>query len=396
MKKAILIIAGILALTVVLCAGLVFAVLATPLRGQIEQTLEQVFNRDQKTVRIERNRVEREEEPQQEEGILVARVVSGSPADEAGVRRGDILLEVDGEPVNTLADLRAVLRDYQAGDEIELLVQRGDARHTLTAVLSQGTGESAFLGIQPGQAASILEEREDPRLELQFEMGARITEVSEGSPAEKAGLEAGDTILSVDGETFKGNQDLADIIAGHEPGDTVTLEVAGANDETREVTVRLGENPDKAGASWLGIRYELVMSTQMEQLMPGNPALPEDQQDLPAIPDIPFSPDMLQSGAVIQEVVDGSPAEEAGLRAGQILHAVDDQPLQRPQDLSEAILGHQPGDEITLTLFDPQTGETRNIEVTLGENPDKAGAAWLGIQYTFMKLNIEQEELPEG
>ncbi len=94
--------------------------------------------------------------------------------------------------------------------------------------------------------------------------------------------------------------------------------------------------------------------------------------------------------------MEGSPAAKAGLKAGQFLQAVDGQTLQSPEDLSSAIADLKPGDTVTLQMFDPQSGETRDVEITLGENPDKAGAAWLGIQYTFMKIDFQQEPLPEG
>lgn len=400
MKKFILIGAAVLGLALVLCAGLVFAIVATPLRGQIQQAIEQVFKREPSAVRIEPNRVEQKGEAQPlEEGILVAQVVAGSPADKAGVQRGDILLEVDGEPVNDLAGLQAVLGVHQSGDEVDLLVQRGDAQRTLTAVLTKGKGRGAYLGIQPGQAAAG--DPNEPEMNFQFEAGAQVTEVIERSPAEDAGLKVGDTILSVDGETFSEDKQLADIIAGHKPGDSVTFEVKGTDGEAREVTVRLSENPDKAGAAWLGIRYQMAMSREMERMMPDHPALPEGEDQIPGdiMPfdnGIPFPPGMMANGALIQDVVKDSPAEKAGLEAGQFLQAVDGQTLQSPEDLSGVIADLKPGDTVTLQVFDPRSGDTRDIEITLGENPDKAGAAWLGIQYTFMKINFEQEPLPKG
>ena len=400
MKKIILIGAAVLGLALMLCAGLVFAVLATPLRGQIQQAIEQVFDRERPAVQIEPNQTAPEGKAQpQEEGILVARVVAGSPADKAGVQRSDILLEVDGEPVNDLADLRAVLGVHQSGDEVDLLVQRGDEQRTLTAVLTEGSGGGAYLGIQPGRA--VAGGLDEPEMNKPFEAGAQIIEVIESSPAEAAGLKAGDTILSVDGKTFSEDQELADMIAAHKPADTVTFEVVGSDGETRQVSVRLGENPDQAGAAWLGIRYQMAMSRQMERMIPNMPNLPEGDvpqpgDEAPFGDGIPFPPGMMSSGALIQEVVKGSPAEKAGLEAGQFLQAVNDQTLQSPEDLSSAIADLKPGDTVTLKVFDPQSGETHDTEVTLGENPNKAGAAWLGIQYTFMKIDFQQEQLPGG
>ena len=73
----------------------------------------------------------------------------------------------------------------------------------------------------------------------------QITEVQKDSAAEKAGLKAGDLILSVDGKTVSSNDDLAEIIAAHNAGDTAVFTVR-TDGEQRDVTVTFGEYaPDK-------------------------------------------------------------------------------------------------------------------------------------------------------
>ena len=68
----------------------------------------------------------------------------------------------------------------------------------------------------------------------------QITEVQKDSAAEKAGLKAGDLILSADGKTVASNDDLAEIIASHNAGDTVSFTVRTGETE-REVSVTFGE-----------------------------------------------------------------------------------------------------------------------------------------------------------
>ena len=63
-----------------------------------------------------------------------------------------------------------------------------------------------------------------------------------GSPAEAAGLQAGDIVVSVDGEQLSADTDLSTLILPHEPGDTITLRVLRDN-SAREVEVTLGELP---------------------------------------------------------------------------------------------------------------------------------------------------------
>jgi len=90
-------------------------------------------------------------------------------------------------------------------------------------------------------------------------MAAEILEVVPGSPAEQAGLRAGDRILAVDGARLGFQHDLAVLVGGHSPGDRIDLEIERSGEaEPLQVEVELGESPDPPGAAYLGIRYEVV------------------------------------------------------------------------------------------------------------------------------------------
>jgi S1-C subfamily serine protease len=87
-----------------------------------------------------------------ESGVLVSRVVPGSPADEAGLQGGsrnvvvdgesytlggDIITEIDGEPVESAEEVRSVVNDKEPGDELEVEVRREDSTETLTLTLGR-------------------------------------------------------------------------------------------------------------------------------------------------------------------------------------------------------------------------------------------------------------------
>lgn len=69
-------------------------------------------------------------------GAVVTEVEPNSPASEAGIQEGDIILEVNGQSISGQGALIAVIRDSAPGDEVEITVQRGDERLTLTATLA--------------------------------------------------------------------------------------------------------------------------------------------------------------------------------------------------------------------------------------------------------------------
>ncbi len=105
---------------------------------------------------------------------------------------------------------------------------------------------------------------------------------------------------------------------------------------------------------------------------------------LPLLPGIPtperLRPGMIpRGGALIQQVVDGTPAAAAGLRRNDLITQVDGTAIDASHRLVDVLAGYKPGDTVTLTVW--RAGSTSTIKVTLGQHPDDAAKAYLGIQY---------------
>ena len=164
-----------------------------------------------------------------------------------------------------------------------------------------------------------------------------------------------------------------------EPGDTVTLTIkSGAT--TNDVKVTLGDNPAKAGTAYLGLRYQSLPSFgsgglpgQLPPFGRGGQGGQGGQTTPHAKPTLPNN---AQSGAALRSIAAGSPAEAAGLQQGDIVTAIDGQAVNNPQALVDAVTAHNPGDKVTLTVTN--NGAERQVTVTLGDNPNKAGTAYLG------------------
>lgn len=94
---------------------------------------------------------------------------------------------------------------------------------------------------------------------------------------------------------------------------------------------------------------------------------------------------ILPFGAQVTWVERESPAQEAGIRVGDIITAVNDVEIDEDHTLRDLILEHEPGEKITLTLS--RWGESREIELTLGETTDEEGKTipHLGVRYWSIK-----------
>jgi membrane-associated protease RseP (regulator of RpoE activity) len=236
-------------------------------------------------------------------------------------------------------------------------------------------------------------EQDHGLLEPTQALGAYVVQVEPESPAEKAGLEQGDRILVVDGLEVGVDGDLAELIGDHEPGDQITLDVQRSGADSRELRVRLGENPDEPGSAWLGIRYSMVGPLGLRDAVPGRFGRFRFF-DPDRLPDL-FPGQGVIQGVVVTDVAEESPAADVGLESGDLILAIDDESVARPGELSEAIAAHQPGDRITLTIMGMAGGERREVEVRLAEHPDKPGTGYLGV-FLGGGFRFERRRGPEG
>mgnify|MGYP005835029685 CR=1 FL=1 len=328
----------------------------------------------------------------QDQGILIAAVEPESPAAKAGLVRGDILLEVNSKAVNNLTELRQVLNTLEPKESIEVKALHGDEARTLKVTLGEQNGQ-AYLGIVP----CFPERLGVMRLTLTEKQGALIIKVLPDSPASQAGLKVGDVITAVDDKEISPESDLAEVISAYKPNDRTTLTIESPGKEAREVTITLGENPDQPGKAYLGVRYTLVPKPT-----------PEGEQSLPfRVPFTPFGrdfrfalpnlPEGVISGVVVGKVSPGSPAEQAGLQPGDVITAINDQPVKNPRAFVKNIQSHKPGDRLSLTVYRSDEEESLTIQVTLGEDPEQAGQAYLGVTVSGYFFNFQKDgNFPPG
>ena len=142
-------------------------------------------------------------------GALVARVEAGSPAEQAGVQRQDVIRSVNGRPIYDSADLPPIIGAMAPGTKVSMEVLRDGKPRTLTATLSKLDESTAALGDddsqRPAAAAQAnplgivgedLDARQRSQMGLQPGEGVLVARV-EGVAARESGLRPGDVILAV-------------------------------------------------------------------------------------------------------------------------------------------------------------------------------------------------------
>ena len=138
-------------------------------------------------------------------GALVSDVSPGSPAAEAGIKTGDIIVEMNGQRINDSGELQVGVSLTAPGTVVRLKVFRGGQEREVDVKLGEMTaapGQAASAGAESGPKVGIALEDLTPQVARQLGLpantfGAVITQVEPGSAAQEAGLERGDVIQEI-------------------------------------------------------------------------------------------------------------------------------------------------------------------------------------------------------
>ena len=166
--------------------------------------------------------------------------------------------------------------------------------------------------------------------------GAKLTEVTDDSPAGKAGLKSGDVVVKVDATKIENTETFLDFFQAKAPGDKI------------EVTAKREGKEAK---------YTVTLGTRAEPAAPTNPPTAG----------FVFAKD---SKLVIQSVTKGGPAEKAGLQPQDELVKFDGADVKSVAEYQVAVGKRKPGDVAKFTVL--REKETKTLEVTLGP-PAAAG-----------------------
>jgi len=198
------------------------------------------------------------------DGAILHKVYSGTAADAAGLKAGDILLTFGGEKIFDDRDLTDLIHDRKAGDKVSITLMRDGETLTVDAVMGtrddmeweQGERDSwsrfwdglgsIFHGDSShgdGPRLGVYVEQMEEQMAEYFQVekgeGVLLTRIVRNSPAEDAGLLAGDVVIRVDDSNIRRTGGISDALQG-KWGETVPVTVIRKGDRI-EVRVVLEE-----------------------------------------------------------------------------------------------------------------------------------------------------------
>jgi serine protease Do len=191
--------------------------------------------------------------------------------------------------------------------------------------LKKGKVVRGWLGVMIQAITPELKEK----LDLKDEKGALVADVTAGGPADKAGIERGDVIVTFDGTEIEEMKDLPYIVASTPVGKEVTVEVIRKG-RTEQIQVKIGElEGEKEAAEPVEEKPNLGLTVhELTPELARGYGLSET------------------SGLVVVDVEGDSPAADAGIRPGDLIMEVDQIPMKDLDQFNKQISSYKDGDTV--------------------------------------------------
>jgi serine protease Do len=215
--------------------------------------------------------------------------------------------------------------------------QAPDFFQALGAAQTREVNVSPFVGgTYLGVNLAELDTNRAKELKLKEDYGVEITRVEENSPAEKAGIKAGDVVLEYNGQRVEGMEQFGRLVRETPPGREVKLTI-GRNGATQTLTAVLSSR-------------KLRLSVNVPQFeIPEFPPMPDIPQIYTATRSARLGVEAetlgsqlaayfgVKEGVLVRSVLDNTPAQKAGMKAGDIITKVDGTTVTAPNELSSAV-----------------------------------------------------------
>ncbi len=253
---------------------------------------------------------------------------------------GGPLVDINGRVIgiNTaIATTNARYQGYSFAIPINL------AKQVATDIIRYGKFRRGFLGIQIKAVDAITAKAAG----LDNAKGVWVESVTKDAAAEKAGIEYGDIILSVDGKEVNTPQALQTTVATRHPGEIVTIKI-WRNKKEIEKKVKLGSRDDDSET--IADNLDKGKSVESEEVTDKSITINEIGLTVKAIDSKIKKKYEVERGVLVHEVEVLSPAAERGVRKGDIITDVGEQKITSADQFEKSIKQLKPGDAVMLRI----------------------------------------------
>jgi serine protease Do len=222
------------------------------------------------------------------------------------------------------------------------------AQEVISQLMDKGTVSRGWLGVLIQEVTPDLAES----FSLDKPIGALVSQVVRGSPAESAGLQAGDIILELDSHEIVESSDLPHVVGLIRPGKEVAASVMREG-KMESIKVKIGELSER-GVSALPTRVSRDSSRATASYF-GMTVLPLDSALVDATG--------VEEGVVVETVETDSPADRAGIVAGDIIVQIGFAAIASPEDLKNVSDSARSGSVVPIRFFRNGNPVFRTLQV---------------------------------
>jgi serine protease Do len=181
-------------------------------------------------------------------GVLVADVLKDSPAESAGMKAGDIIVELGGAPIKEVTDLQKRIAAIAPGRAAALTVLRDRKPTKLTVKIGEQPGDETVLAAGPkgeglGLTVEALSEEMARMYGLRGRSGVVVTDVAPGSAAAAAGIKEGDVLLEVNRRRVGSLEEFKQAVAALKPGEAVPVQVERSGAGREYIVLKVPDKP---------------------------------------------------------------------------------------------------------------------------------------------------------
>lgn len=165
-------------------------------------------------------------------GALIAEVVEGSPAEKAGLRHGDVVVSVDGKPIDGYIQLSRTIALLAPGSTVEIGIVRDRKEMRIPVTIAEREDDQPVTparGTRPGGESvktlglTVQEVPAELARRLRTRGGVLVAEVEPGGPAATAGVAAGDVLLEINRRPIRSVAEFREVVRALRPGEMTLL-----------------------------------------------------------------------------------------------------------------------------------------------------------------------------
>jgi len=238
-----------------------------------------------------------------------------------------------------------------------------------------------FLGVVMSKSVSVTNDNgvETETITGESDQGVLISSVVDGSGAKSAGILANDIIYEMDDSAVSNIDELTEVISSHEVGDQISVAYI-RNGARGQTMATLGSKCDSKRIGNKNYNYDYHYNDEDYSAY----GYEVDPCKVFIGVSLNSSSRRSENGVAVTEIIEDTPAEEAGLQKGDIISAIDGQRVYSFNDIITERDKHEPGDKFTITYA--RNGQTLTVDATFKSCETK------DISFIDLLENMEEEK----